>query len=289
MTVKAFALSCIIGVTSIFGSVEVQAQSNSVNSARIEVLERKIRALQVRLGETPDGVAPTQAGGNRVIADISARMGTLEEQIRRLTGRMEEFEYRQRQLSQTLELVQQEMALQRADIAKAAVQQPVGASNALPSASTEEAPAGATPEVAAVTEPAVVIELPDGDAAAQYDYAFNFIRKNDLDSGQIAMEKFMEVNAGNPLVGNAKFWLGRIYLQQGKNANAAQNFLALIEEHPNHNKRAEALVDLADVLIKLDSASDACNALLEFRRVEDKASGRLKTRASRLAERARCN
>lgn len=287
MTIKAFALSCVFVASSFWVMPEAQAQSSSVNSARIEVLERKIRTLQARLGENPAGAVSSDAAGNRVIADISARMGSLEEQIRRLTGRLEEFEYRQRQLAQTLELVQQELALQRSDIAKAAAQQPVANAGGAAVPAITPTPTEETPAVADV--PAVVIELPDGDAAAQYEYAFNFIRKNDLDSGQLAMEKFMEVNAGNPLVGNAKFWLGRIYLQQGKNANAAQNFLSLIEEHPNHNKRGEALVDLADVLIKLDSAGDACNALLEFRRVEDKTSGRLKSRATRLSEQARCN
>ena len=115
------------------------------------------------------------------------------------------------------------------------------------------------------------------------------VRKNDLQRGQLAFEKFIEANAGDSRIGNAKFWLGRIHLQEGHNAQAAQYLLALIEEHPNHAKRPDALVDLAEVLLKLESAGDACNALSEFRRVDGKASSRLKARAGRIGASARCS
>ncbi len=286
---RAFAI-IIFAVSAMFVvAPKVDAQSSrAVNAARIEVLERQVKALEARLGGRVSQTANQPVTNNRVVADLSARMGSLEEQLRKLNGRLEEFEYRQRQFEQTIELVQQELALQRSDIAKASANVQANPVATAPSTANDNASVvEPETEVPAAVVPSV--ELPDGDAKAQYEYAFNFIRKNDLESGRIAMDKFMEVNAGNPLTGNAKFWLGRIYLQQGKNANAAQKFLALIEEHPNHAKRGEALVDLADVLIKLDSSSDACNALLEFRRVEDKATGRLKNRANRLSQQARCN
>jgi TolA-binding protein len=82
--------------------------------------------------------------------------------------------------------------------------------------------------------------------------------------------------------------LGRIHLLKGRLPQAAQQLLALIEEHPNHGKRADALLDLADVLIGLGSKPDACNALAEFRRSADNASDRLKARAERTAAEAGC-
>ena len=140
--------------------------------------------------------------------------------------------------------------------------------NAEPAQPTPTDSAGGETLAALPAEPAeetvVAIELPDGTPAERYGYAFAFVRSNDLDSGRAAMEQFLDANGDDPQAPNAKFWLGRIHMQQGRNAEAAQMFLSLIEDHPNHNRRADSLVDLSDVLIKLGAADDACNALAEF-------------------------
>lgn len=276
------ALSAVAATSAVVGQ-----SSNAVNSARLEVLERKIRTLQARLGvddsadETPIASAP-MSGDRRLIADLSAKLGGVERQMRQLNGRLEEYEFKQRQLEQALGLLRKELTLQREDMLAGK-----SASNAgVQSESSENTAQDAAPEQPVVA--ALEVELPTGDAAAQYQYAFGFIQKNDLSSGRQAMEKFVAANAGNALVGNAKFWLGRIHLQQGRNGQAAQQLFSLIEDHPNHPKRADALVDLADVLVKLDSGTDACNALAEFRRVEEGVSSRLKRRASQIGEAARC-
>lgn len=281
-------------------SVPAAAQSSpAVMTERIEALERQLRLMQRRLSGEQVDLAPQTSGSSnvgsdrRLLADLSARLGTLDRQIRQLNGRLEEFEYRQNEMAETLEQLRTQMAVQREQ------QLAAGTPATTPAQTTQaEAPVQPTdsaggeqladlPAEAAVAAPSV--ELPEGTAAERYDYAFVFVRSNDLDSGRIAMEQFLEAHAGDPQAANAKFWLGRIHMQQGRNAEAAQMFLSLIEEHPNHSRRADSLVDLSDVLIRLDAPEDACNALAEFRRIEDQASDRLKANARRISDRARCN
>jgi len=298
MLMKSLSLAAVIGLFFGFAAPAAAQNSNAVNSAKIEVLERQIRMLRARLGMNPaapeEGAGGTSSANPQLIANLSAKIGTLESQIRKLNGRLEEIEYRQRQTAEEIELLRKELDLQRQEFAR-------GATAVQPSSATEGAisqpdmlPAAdggqaLSPVVGAEAEAeAVTVTLPEGDAAAQFDFAFAYVRKNDLTRGQLAFEQFIEANAGDSRIGNAKYWLGRIHLQEGRNAKAAQYLLALIEEHPNHAKRSDALVDLADVLLKLDSADDACNALAEFRRVEEKASARLKARAGRVAAAARC-
>ena len=286
----------------------VTAQSSpAVLEAKIDAIQRQLRILQRRIngGAVPADTAadePPAPSDRRVLADILAKMGTLDRQMRQLNGRLEEYEYRQSEMTETLAQIRQQMALQREQmLAQSGGETPVvvdqdpsqqDRANASPAADTPpdgvpaDTPGDALPAVPAA---ATTLELPDGDAAAQYSFAFAFIRKNDLDSGRIAMEKFMKAHPGGPQTANAKFWLGRINMQQSRNAEAAQLFLSLIEDHPNHDKRVDALVDLSDVLIALGAANDACNALAEFRRIEDTASDRLKARARRVAETARCD
>jgi len=299
MFVKSLLLAAVLTIS--VGSISpVWAQnSNAVNSAKIEVLERQVTMLRTRLGMNP--AAPEARvrvdapdANPALLADLSAKVGSLESQIRRLNGRLEELEYGQRQMQEGMASLRAEVALQRREGARGAgglTSTGLGAeasSSVLPAGSVASdggQPLSAVDEAPAAT---ISVTLPEGDAALQYDYAFSFVQKNDLVRAKLALEKFIAANAGDTRVGNAKYWIGRIHMLEGRNAAAAQQLLALIEEHPNHKKRTDALVDLAEVLLKLESAGDACDALAEFSRVEDKASARLKARAALVKKNARC-
>ncbi len=264
------------------------AQKDSRELAtKIDRIERQMRALQRKVFGSggavvaePEASVPSASVSDRqVVADLSAKLGTVERQIRAMTGRFEELEFRQQQLNETIELLQRELAFQREEMTRVSQTGPVAAPTATPAVA---------PKVEAQPE-RQEIELPKGDASEQYKYAFSFIQKNDLESGRIAMEKFLAANSDEVLSGNAKFWIGRIHLRQAEYALAAKQLLELIEEHPNHGKRSDALVDLAEVLVALDSKPDACNALAEFRRGDAKAADRLKARADRVSKQAGCS
>lgn len=285
------ATLCLVTVCLSLPSV---AQSQAEIALKVERLEREMIALENRLrGGGPAATAPTAAGqlGDRaLLADIAAKIGTVERQMRTLTGRLEEIEFKQRQLDDALDLLRRELELQRTETAQAMAQAQTSAGQPATESGVTQSPRADVPaQTEPLEEPKPEIELPEGDAAAQYQYAFAFIQKNDLDNGYTAMEKFLTAHPDDTRAGNAKFWLGRIHLLKRRMPQAAQQLLTLIEEHPNHPKRVDALVDLADVLIALDSAPDACNALAEFRRSDDKASDRLKARAARTAEQASCS
>lgn len=285
VSLKALLASVIlvsaIAVSS--GNVTAQQSASSI-SARIAGLERQVQQLQRRLGGNAGTTNPTATGGNAILADLSARMGTLERQIRQLNGRLEEQDYRQQEMSEQIEQLQAQMLLARQQQLETQNNPPVET----PTDNGAEVPqqTTATPAVQQPEQPAVA--LPEGDATLQYNYAFSFVRRNDLASAKTAMEQFLAANADSGSAANAKFWLGRINLQQGNPAEAARFYLALIEEHPNHNRRPDALVDLADALVQIDASDDACNALQEFRRIEGDASTRARDSARRVDQAASC-
>lgn len=261
------------------------AQSKAEIALKVERLEREMVALENRLrggqGAVPAADGAVNPADRSLMGDLVAKVGSLESQLRSINGRLEELEYQQRQLSEALELMRKDMALQAQETAQAQAEMKaqITSSGTAPSTAQQSVPAPSAPAVA----------LPDADPVAQYRYAFEFIQKNDLDNGFTAMDLFLKANPGDERAGNAKFWLGRIHLLKGRMPQAAQQLLALIEEHPNHDKRPDALLDLADVLIALDSSADACNALAEFRRSESKANDRLIARAKKTAQTAGCN
>lgn len=293
MHAKLMALVLLLASFIVADSAMAQS-SPAVMESRIEALERQLRLLQRRVSggaavaEEPAAADPAAPGDRQLLADLLARLGTLDRQMRQLNGRLEEFEYRQNELAETVEALRTQMALvreQQLTGAPAAATAGVAAATAQPVAPTGDV----LPETELETPTVPEVALPEGTTAEKFDFAFSYVRRNDLDGGRQAMELFLDAHGSDPEAANAKFWLGRIHMQQNRNAEAAQQFLDLIESHPNHDKRVDALVDLADVLVALGAADDACNALAEFRRIEDRASDRLRTRARRTAETARCD
>ena len=249
----------------------------------------------------------------RLLADLSVKLSVLERQVRETNGRMEEMEFRNRSLEETLEKTQKQLLLLSADLAEARAaqgqridqnvnpalsqggksgvtsteqQQGDVQSAQLPKRFLGDAQAGSTGSSAS-TEPA--LSLPPGSPREQFDFAFAFVRKNDLESGGKLLADIVAAHGSDPVAGNALFWLGRIRLQKNQPAEAARNLLTLLEQFPEHPKKADAYVDLAASLIKLGAQSDACDALFEFDRLNDQGGPRLVERAKRLASEARCS
>ena len=223
----------------------------------------------------------------RLIADLSVKLSVLERELRDKTGRLEEIEYKNRTLEDALSQAQNQLLLLSADVRN---QRSANAETAGAAYTAAADPANTTPDTEAESEPAPApaIELPTGTAAEQFDFAFSYVRKNDLETGARLLADVISGNQGDPVAGNAYYWLGRISLQQDRPAEAARNLLALLDGFPNHAKRGESFVDLAAALVALDVPDEACDALYEFDRLTTEKSPRLTNRASQLASEAGC-
>ena len=293
MKLPSILIMFCVAVSSTVFTTSLEAQDTAT---KIDRIERQLRALQRRVfGDNSNGFQGTdlpaanapssnQAAANpRLVADLSVKLDSVERQLRSLTGRLEEFEFKQRQLEERMDAMQRDVSLQIDGLKQN------GASGSAPGGGVTGRDGGTSlPAPTNTPTPAPTVELPNADPNQQYSYAFEFVRQNELDNGRIAMEQFIAANPGHTRIGDAKFWLGRIHLLQKRPGQAAQRFFTLIEEHPNHSRRPDALVDLAQALVELDSASDACNALAEFDRSAVDASSRLRTRADRIRRQASC-
>lgn len=278
-------------------SVPSVAQNRVPVSEKIVQLEKQIRALQRRVfqgGDLPpsSNAAPAPSASNNdraLMADVQVQISSLETQLRNLTGQIEELQYQQRQNADAIERLQNQFLAGR-PLGAQNTAQPTGQSTTPSSVQTlsdgvTQAESLSAPTVAAPAR----IELPAGSPNERYQYAFSFVHKNELDNARIALEQFIAAHAGDPLLGNAKYWLGRVHMQQERPGQAANELFGLITEYPNHDKKLDALVDLATVLIQLDAREDACASLREFESGADGASPRLRQRAAQVANRAQCS
>ena len=87
---------------------------------------------------------------------------------------------------------------------------------------------------------------------------------------------------------SARYWLGETKFIQDDYAGAATAYLGAIRGWPQTNWAPEAVVKLAQSLVQLNKAPDACGALGEFARRYPKAPAALKSRAAGIRAKAQC-
>jgi tol-pal system protein YbgF len=131
-----------------------------------------------------------------------------------------------------------------------------------PAPAPKAAPAGATPAASqlALNTPTDV-RLPDGSAKLQYEYAFEFLKRNDYGRAEVALRDFLKRHGKDPLAGNAQYWLGETFYVRGDYQQAAVEFMAGYQQYPKTVKGPDNLLKLGMALSKLNQTQGACTAL----------------------------
>lgn len=276
-----FLVICAAALLTSAVTLQSVAQDAASDEKRIERVEKQLRAIQRKVFGT-DGtsiettpqepIATGDTSGRKLVADMSVKISAIERQMREITGRLEAIEYAQEQFTKKLDLFTKDTSIRFEEMRTTAATTP-----ASPGADTAVAPPK-VPELA----------LPEGSADSQFKWAFAYVAKNDFKNAQKALGLFLAKNPTGDLSANAHFWLGRVNFQEGKYAQAAEQFLQVFEGNPKHKKAAESLVELGSAMIKLGENNSACEAYLEFRRAYPDANARLKSRVEAGEKKAKC-
>jgi len=234
-------------------------------------------------------------------ANYEVRLSAFEQELRNLTGMIEQLGYQQNQLSQRLDRMQADYEYRLSTLEGGA---PVGAAPAVApssgggttsgssssgSAGTPQgdvktlgtiaqdqlavSPQGTTgsygaPQPLGATAPTTTqtAGLPGGTPKEQYDYAFGLLRKADYAGAETALTQFIQVNPGDPLVANAKYWLGETYYVRGNYQAAASAFGVAYQDHPEGPKAVDSLLKLGLSLSLMGQGGDACAVFSELER-----------------------
>ncbi len=166
--------------------------------------------------------------------------------------------------------------------------EPVPAAAQEPIAQTAEAEGGApeTPQLAAAS-PATV-QLPDGDAATQYDYAYGLLAQGDYDRAEQALVMFADANPDHPLTSNARYWLGETYYVRGRYDDAAIAFAQGYQSFPDGAKAVDSLLKLGMALAAAGNRDDACLTLNQLDVEFPNAPTGIKRRATQERSRLQC-
>lgn len=253
----------LLGLLILSGTAPALAQTGTVDR-RVDRLEKELRAVQRKV--FPNGPAamvepeiteqqsiPSGSGvpASSAVADLTARVDSLEAQLRTLTGQTEENAHRLRQLEESLTRLRAETegrlgaveATGRPDQTSAATDAPGGE----PSMQDDPIP----------TEP--------GEAAYVAGYRQWSAAK--YAEAQKTLEAMIKKYPKHARISHARNLLGRAYLDGGKPATAAKVFLANYQGDAKGERAADSLYFLGQALVQLKKPAEACEVYEELEEV----------------------
>ncbi|MEM7618807.1 MAG: tol-pal system protein YbgF [Pseudomonadota bacterium] len=254
-------------VLVLIGTSVAQAQSNDFSS-RLNRLENELETLNraVYNGEEPP--APwmnSRVVSNDATAQMEVRLQNMEEQMRALTGRIEEQVF-------TINKLKMDIAnMQAANIKPPSQPQTppqYGANQISNSARSDiaeiEKPVELDWKDQSENETAPASVLSTGDATALYESAYASLKNKEYKKSRNKFEQFLREHPNHVLAANSKYWLGETFYVEGEYRQAAKTFAQGFQKYPKSAKSPDMLLKLGLSLSNSGKKEEACIALSQL-------------------------
>ena len=229
-------------------------------------LEHDVHTLQAK---------QSSSGGREQVADLSARMDSLQADLQRLEGRLEVAEHNTQD------------ALDEARKARREANEPGAPGQTQPPAGTPEPPPlgstarPGTPQVAAAVPapapaPAGSAPAPADDGGSKkgasaeevqaYRAAFAAWQRNDTDACIDQFRQFLQAHPTSIYADDSAYWMADCYFKKGDYKTAVLRFDDVVARYPKGNKAADALYRHGESLVRLGPGYSKA-ALRAFERV----------------------
>lgn len=298
----------------VFGAGSAQAQDSAL-SGRVDRLEREMRAVQRKVfpggagqtvepqitPETSTSVPGTPSG--TPLIDLTQRVTAIEEQLRTLTGQVEQGQYRLRQLEDAFAAYKrgtdarikgiEDRATANAalggedttvptDTAGAAIRPPATGTRPTtpPPAAGTATPATPKPTGTRAQQVAAIEKPNTGDPAEDgYTYGFRLWQAKLYPEARRELEAVATKYPTHRRASYSQNLLGRAYLDSGAPSLAAVAFYENYKKNPKGERAPDSLYYLAQALIKLKKpATEVCKVYTELDQLYgDKLSTEMKT------------
>jgi len=299
------------------------AQRGAPIDQRVDRVERELRAVQRKVFPNgapafsePEIAAPApvaaplpEAGGGALNA-LSARVDSLERELQRTTGQIEQFQNR-------LSIVSEQAAKDRADFdarlklleasaAPAAAPTPAFGDEAVAAPPPRTVPSGrpgrgaprparaAEADAEPVRDDRVAAALPaspaTGDPAEDgYMAGYELWMQKKYPEAEAALKRVVQKYPKHRRASYAQNLLGRAYLDDGQPASAAEAFAANYQKDPKGERAPDSLYYLGQSLVQLKKQADACRVYDELNSAYGATmSASLKTRTAAARREAGC-
>ncbi|PZU08631.1 tetratricopeptide repeat protein [Sphingomonas sp.] len=287
MYLRSLTFACLLATVA----TPALAQSADKIAPRVDKLEKEMKAVQRKVfpGGSPAffepeiappaaNAAPIQrAPSDQAVRDLTARVETMERELARITGQIEENQHR-------LDLLTQTEAKDRADLdarlkaLEGGAQPPAGPAPAIdapaarpPRGGTRPAPMpldpgpAPAPSAPAAAEPAAPSTGDAGEDA--YMAGYRLWEQKKFPEAQVALQAMIKKYPKHKRASYARNLLGRAQLDGGTPAMAAQTFYANYQTDPRGERAPDSLFYLGQALTDLKKPADACKAYGELEQV----------------------
>lgn len=286
---------------------------------RLDRLERDLNMLQRQVYR---GAPTTASGGDATsAASTEVRLEALEQQMRDLTGKVEEFSNQVSQLRQRLEQVNTDNQVRESMGGDTPPQPGVPGPPPRRYASQDTAPGTVVPGPGQAPQPlfgtltppgqrpviappqpqaAVADAGPErasvdgatvqggGTPAEQYNRAFGLVRQADYPGAEAALRAFIQAHPRDPLVASAQYWVGETLYARQKYSEAASAFADGYKRYPKGPKAPEELLKLGMALGHTSQKQNACVAFAELDHAFPNASPAVRRAAGEEKRRLSC-
>ncbi len=245
--------TALVAVFAVTGNAAAQlwtgASSADDLQYRLGVIDAELADIRARLTGVPStggGTAATGVGG-----DAMVRLARLEAEIQRLTGKLEQMAFEQRQIAEDAarrfgDIEFRLTELEGGDISALAPVAPLGG--------------GGVGTVVAAGPEVSISERND------LDRAIKDVEKGRFDQGEDRLQSFLTAYPGSPLKGEALYWLGESQFVRGAYQNAARSYLDGYNFNRASNSAPRNLYRLGVTLGRLGQISEAGRTLHEVRK-----------------------
>ena len=325
MTIGRNALLGLAAITLLLGSIGFPASAQELNLnaliQRLDRLDRDLASVQ-RLLATEGVPASALENANDDPAGAARQQFQIdqwEEQIRLLTGQVEEAQYQLRRLADQIETANADVESRLAAIEQRLAGGAVPLAQAQPQTTfpqTSPTTATGTPVAAAVPATAnaqsgQVLGTIETDATgaalppasentvaaaastpltpeAQYEQAFGLLAQTDYAAAESAFQAFIFDNPDHALTGNAYYWLGETFYVRNAFPRAAVAFARGYKGSPEGRKAADNLLKLGMSFAAMEKIKEACATYDKLGRDHGDAPPLILNRLARERGRANC-
>ena len=277
---RVLAALLLVGLAAWPGTPALaQAESREGIYLQNQLLQLRQELDQLRrgggssLGAVP--VAPPRGGAGapqgELVGQLLDRVVAMEEEVRRLRGRLEESEFRGRQLGQTVEKLQ-------GDVDYRLQQLEGGARSPAAQSSPPAAPPRPNPPPAAAASRPPERAIADGQAA---------LARRDFAAAEAAAREVLAVR-NSPRATDGHLLLGDALTAKRDFAGAALAYNEGFTRGRNGPRAPEAMIGLAGAFASLGSRREACDTLDDLRSNFPNLRGPQADRAAETRRRAGC-
>jgi tol-pal system protein YbgF len=223
--------------------------------------DKCFQALQSRMDDFSGRMARLEEqSGSQGILSLLNQLETLEAEVARLRGKLDELSHQQQLADKRQKDVLADfdarikenhdlLTRMGAQAAPAAAPADASAAPMMPGAAAPAATSSATPAV-------------DQEAETKaYEAAFNLVKSADYKAAVPAFDGFLKQYPKGSLAGNATYWLGLSYYSLGNYKDAVSTQQRLIKDYPQHAKVPDAMVSMARAYIQMGEMDKADQTL----------------------------